>query len=160
MQIFKCETIAQFKIGMWLADEGIVRDDILSAELVAPDTVKITNPAGQYMVIRWCGTMQKSRGDHDLLCRSHCRILSAGSLAVRSGGQNRERRPLMMARMRTAEGALEVIKEQDPNTAVTLRMIRRLINTGALPYVPVGRKKLINVDILMAYLEGKMEESA
>ena len=37
MQLFKCETIAQFKIGMWLADEGIVRDDILSAELVAPD---------------------------------------------------------------------------------------------------------------------------
>ena len=40
---------------MWLADEGIVRDDILSAELVSPDSVKITNPAGQYMVIRWCG---------------------------------------------------------------------------------------------------------
>lgn len=63
----------------------------------------------------------------------------------------------MMARMRTAEGALEVIREQDPDTAVTLRMIRRLINTGALPYVPVGRKKLINVDGLMAYLEGKKE---
>ena len=55
MQLFKCETIAQFKIGMCLVDEGIVRDDILYAELVAPDTVKITNPAGQYMVIRWCG---------------------------------------------------------------------------------------------------------
>ena len=63
----------------------------------------------------------------------------------------------MMARMRTAEGALEVIKEQDPDTAVTLRMIRRLINTGTLPYVPVGRKKLINVDGLLAYLGGKDE---
>lgn len=63
----------------------------------------------------------------------------------------------MMARMRTAEGALDVIKQQDPDTAVTLRMIRRLINTGALPYVPVGRKKLINVDGLLAYLGGKEE---
>lgn len=63
----------------------------------------------------------------------------------------------MAARMRTAEGALDVIKQQDPDTAVTLRMIRRLINTGALPYVPVGRKKLINVDGLLAYLGGKEE---
>lgn len=63
----------------------------------------------------------------------------------------------MAARMRTAEGALEIIKQQDPDTAVTLRMIRRLINTGVLPYVPVGRKKLINVDGLLAYLGGKEE---
>lgn len=63
----------------------------------------------------------------------------------------------MAARMRTAEGALEIIKQQDPDTAVTLRMIRRLINTGALPHVPVGRKKLINVDGLLAYLGGKEE---
>ena len=63
MQLFKCETIDQFKIGMWLADEGIVRDDILSAELVASDTVKITNPAGQYMVIRWCGDHAEIEGD-------------------------------------------------------------------------------------------------
>ena len=63
MQLFRCETIAQFKIGMWLADEGIVRDNILYAELVAPDTVKITNPAGQYMVIRWCGDHAEIEGD-------------------------------------------------------------------------------------------------
>lgn len=60
----------------------------------------------------------------------------------------------MAARMRTAEGALEIIKQQDPGSAVTLHYIRRLINTGALPYVPAGKKKLINVDGLLAYLEG------
>lgn len=59
-----------------------------------------------------------------------------------------------MKRMRTAEGALKIIKEQDPDTAVTLRTIRRLINTGEVPYVPVGRKKLVNVDGLISYLEG------
>lgn len=59
-----------------------------------------------------------------------------------------------MTRMRTAEGALQIIKEQDPDTAVTLRFIRRLISTGALPSIPVGRKKLINVDALLEYLAG------
>ena len=59
-----------------------------------------------------------------------------------------------MNRMRTAEGALQIIKQQDPETAVTLRAIRRLINTGAIPCVPVGRKKLVNVDGLISYLEG------
>ena len=63
MQLFKCETIAQFKIGMSLADEGSDRDDILYPERVAPDSVKITNPAGQYMVIRWCGDHAEIEGD-------------------------------------------------------------------------------------------------
>ena len=61
----------------------------------------------------------------------------------------------MTPRMRTAEGALAIIKEQDPDTAVTLRYIRRLIATGTIPHVPVGKKKLVNVDGLLAYLEGR-----
>lgn len=56
-------------------------------------------------------------------------------------------------RMRTAEGALDIIKAEDPKTAVTLRYIRRLISTGAIPCTPVGRKRLINVDRLLAYLD-------
>lgn len=58
-------------------------------------------------------------------------------------------------RMRTAEGALEIIKELDPGTAVTLRYIRRLIATKAIPHVSVGRKKLVNVDKLLEFLEGE-----
>ena len=61
----------------------------------------------------------------------------------------------MTPRMRTAEGALAIIKEQDPDTAVTLRYIRRLITDGTIPHIPVGRKKLVNVDGLLAYLEGR-----
>ena len=56
-------------------------------------------------------------------------------------------------RMRTAEGALAIIKESDPDTAVTLRYIRRLIATGTVASLPVGRKKLVNVDALIAFLE-------
>ena len=55
-------------------------------------------------------------------------------------------------RMRTAEGALAVLKA---DTAVSLKYIRRLINTGEIPCVNVGRKKLINVDELAAYLSRK-----
>lgn len=60
----------------------------------------------------------------------------------------------MTPRMRTAEGALAIIKAEDPGTAVTLRYIRRLIAAGTIPHIPVGRKKLVNVDELLAYLEG------
>lgn len=58
-------------------------------------------------------------------------------------------------RMRTAEGALAVIKTEDPETAVTLRFIRGLINTGKVPHVPVGKKKLVDVDRLMDFLKGE-----
>lgn len=57
-------------------------------------------------------------------------------------------------RMRTAPGALQIIKEQDPDTEVTLHYLRRLIKTGAIPSVPVGRKKLVNVDKLIEFLKG------
>ncbi len=61
---------------------------------------------------------------------------------------------MTIPRMRTAEGALAVIKTEDPETAVTLRAIRGLINTGKVPHVPVGKKKLVDVDQLMDYLKG------
>ncbi len=64
-----------------------------------------------------------------------------------------------IARMRTAEGALAIIRELDPDTAVTLRYIRRLISTGAVPCCPVGRKKLVNVDLLMDYLAQGVQAS-
>ena len=54
-----------------------------------------------------------------------------------------------MPRMRTATGALEIIKQQDPDTAVTLHYIRQLISSGKVPFVPV--------DELLAYLERKEE---
>ena len=62
-------------------------------------------------------------------------------------------------RMRTAEGALAVIKTEDPETAVTLRAIRGLINTGKVPHVPVGKKKLVDVDRRMDYLKGDQTAS-
>lgn len=57
-----------------------------------------------------------------------------------------------LPRMRTAKAALEELKERDPNTAFTERAIRRLILTGELPSVRIGRKYLINMDCLYSFL--------
>lgn len=53
MKLFKCNTVAQFKIGIWLTEQGINQEDIASVELLGLNRVKITNPAGQYMIIHW-----------------------------------------------------------------------------------------------------------
>ena len=53
VNLYKCRTIAQFKIGVWLELQGIQPDDIAECALIAPDVVKITNSAGQYLVVRW-----------------------------------------------------------------------------------------------------------
>ena len=57
-----------------------------------------------------------------------------------------------MPRMRTAAKVHELILEQDPESEITLHYIRQLIATGAIPVVHVGRKKLVDVDQLLAYL--------
>ncbi len=63
----------------------------------------------------------------------------------------------MMPRMRTAEKVLEVIKAEDPDTEVSLHYIRRLIKAEAVPVVSCGRKKLVDVDAVMALLAGGYE---
>ena len=57
-----------------------------------------------------------------------------------------------MPRMRTAGKVLDLIKEQDPGTEVTLHYIRNLIKTGKVPVTPVGRKKLVDADAVMEYI--------
>ena len=47
MKLFKCETVAQFKIGIWLTEQGIEPEDIAGVELLGLNEVKIINPAGQ-----------------------------------------------------------------------------------------------------------------
>ena len=57
-----------------------------------------------------------------------------------------------MARMRYPQEALELIRETDPDTAVSLNLIRTLARTGKVPVVKIGRRRLINVDALLEYL--------
>ena len=57
-----------------------------------------------------------------------------------------------LPRMRTAEKILNIIKEQDPDTEVTLHYIRDLIKSGKIPVTLVGRKKLVDADRVIAYI--------
>ena len=57
--------------------------------------------------------------------------------------------------MRTAVGVLAEIKAQDPNSEVTLHYIRHSIHTNQVPVVPVGCKKLVDVDAVIEYLKGE-----
>jgi len=57
-----------------------------------------------------------------------------------------------MHRMRTAQGVLAIIKADDPETAVTLRYIRRLIHAGEVPVTAVGTKKLVDADKVIEYI--------
>ena len=57
-----------------------------------------------------------------------------------------------LRRMRTAAGVLEALKAEDPGTEVTLHFIKHLIHAELVPVVPVGRKKLVAVEDVQAYL--------
>lgn len=57
-----------------------------------------------------------------------------------------------LPRMRTATGILDELKAADPNTAITLSYIRRTINSGRVPVVHVGKKKLVNLDLMLEVL--------
>lgn len=67
-----------------------------------------------------------------------------------------------VARMRFPADALAELRNIDPNTSVSLPMIRRLVKTGAVPSVPVGagRRRLVNFDALCAYLENPPVDEA
>lgn len=55
-------------------------------------------------------------------------------------------------RMRLLKEAAEEIKTVDPGTAVTPYFIRQLALEGKIKSVMAGRKRLINLDDLLRYL--------
>lgn len=57
-----------------------------------------------------------------------------------------------MPRMRTAAKVLEIIQAEDPGTEVSLHYIRYLIKSGAVPSVTVGRKKLVDADMVIQHI--------
>lgn len=65
----------------------------------------------------------------------------------------------MPARMRTIDGALELLKQEDPGCQLTRWALRAMVLSGRVPSVVVGStKRLINVDTLKAYLSGNLPE--
>ena len=59
-----------------------------------------------------------------------------------------------MLHTRTIREAAAYFHEQDPQTSLTETAIRTLLRTGAVPSTRVGRKYLVTIEALEAYLEG------
>lgn len=54
--------------------------------------------------------------------------------------------------MRGIRQAIAEIKKTDPYTALTERGLRNLIKSGEIPCVRIGRKVLINMNVLTRYM--------
>ncbi|MFB0921445.1 MAG: DNA-binding protein [Oscillospiraceae bacterium] len=57
-----------------------------------------------------------------------------------------------MDRMRFPDQAVELIRQEDPGTSITVNYVRSLAKAGKIPVVMIGRRHLINVDALIEYL--------
>ena len=57
-----------------------------------------------------------------------------------------------VARMRGVRDAIFLLKQMDSDTAVTYGFIRKLIDAKAITSIRAGRKILVNLDELTAYL--------
>lgn len=55
-------------------------------------------------------------------------------------------------RMRTAPQAIAELKKIDPDTAFTLRALRRMMNNGEIPVTKIESKRLVNLDTLLSVL--------
>lgn len=54
--------------------------------------------------------------------------------------------------MRGIKQAVSELRTTDPNTALTERALRRLVVSETIPSVKIGRKYLVNMDVLCDYL--------
>ncbi|MBQ3498332.1 MAG: hypothetical protein IJA87_04300 [Clostridia bacterium] len=61
----------------------------------------------------------------------------------------------MTPKMRTINQAIKEIKENDRDSALTERALRRLIKENKIVPIYVGNRALIDMDKLYAYLSGE-----
>ena len=58
-------------------------------------------------------------------------------------------------RMRGIEEGYKELQANDPGTALTKRALRRLVTTGEIPSVRIGKKFLFDLDVAERYLRGE-----
>jgi len=63
-----------------------------------------------------------------------------------------------MVRLRTLNQVYDCVKETDPDSALTANALRRMVIGAHIPYVKVGKKYLIDLDVLFEYLKGTRPE--
>ena len=57
-----------------------------------------------------------------------------------------------LPRMRTIPQAFKEIKALDPDTSITVSVLRRLVKEGTIETVQVANKRLLNLDLLFSRL--------
>jgi len=62
-----------------------------------------------------------------------------------------------MRRLRTINEAVRYLKQQDPETLMTPYFIRRMIVDGHVPTIMAGKKYLVDLYCLLAYLDQQLE---
>ena len=62
-----------------------------------------------------------------------------------------------MQTLRTAKAAAEIIRERDPNTTMTEYAIRTLMDSGELPYIAVGHKRILSIESIEKYVNSQLE---
>ena len=65
-----------------------------------------------------------------------------------------------MSRIRNARQAYEEIKRNDPESCISERQIRDILNSGVIPIIRRGNRKYVNMDILEAYFNDPTTFSA
>ena len=63
-------------------------------------------------------------------------------------------------RMRTLPQAAEILKREDPGTAITLTALRRMVKQGKIPVSMQGNKPLMDVDKLPEYMYASLSHSS
>jgi hypothetical protein len=61
-------------------------------------------------------------------------------------------------KMRSISEAFSELKSVDPKTALTLSGLRRLVNSGMIPSIKIGRRILVDYDSLVHHLKHPMPE--
>ena len=56
-----------------------------------------------------------------------------------------------MDKIRTINQTIQLLKESDPNTAITERALREAVKNNKIPHRNVGNKVLLNFDAVCAY---------
>lgn len=57
-----------------------------------------------------------------------------------------------MPKLRLISEAYTIIKAEDPESALTMNGLRTLVKSGKVPSCKIGRKTLVNIDVLKNYL--------
>ena len=64
-----------------------------------------------------------------------------------------------MAKYRTIQQAYESIKALDADTAITYHALRQLVVSGQIPSMRIGKKCVIDLDVLSAFIGAKVSQS-